>query len=353
MSLLKKYAKTGAPSTPTPAPVQEVAAPVEQVAVSAPAPKAFGVRKPPAPTPAPVVEKAVEAQVVPDKPKAATNAVTSYNPMSLLDGSASDMTESVLNFALAKSEEKGPSDFDGPFPLVKLSKGNSGGTWQFGGNVEGEAAMVMPVAKKNSTAIFLGVRIYGLAWPEGYVDKGDTKGDAKGATAKPLWQVKIGSGDKANFEGAIRAGEVYQYTAGAKKAESFDGLGHFRPGVEFLLMREGVIFVVRLPDHYTSTIRALAALGTVMNGLGGMRAAPITIEPYTTEEPGKTPWKCHSLRITFAASADGKKQADDFQAIKADLMADPEFQKLYAEWNSTDATPEALAAMHDIADMGK
>lgn len=354
MSLLKKYAaKTSTPTETASAP-----AAAEKVTVTESKPRAFGRRT--APTPPPAEEREVESSVVEDpKPTPApaakakaTNQVTAYNPMAMLDGSGSEVVDSILDYVITKSEEKGGGgDFDGPFPLVKLAKGNSGGSWQFADNVDGDSAAVMPVAKKGTTAMFLGVRIFALAWPEGYKDK--EKGAKEEAKDKPLWQIKVSSGDKTNFEAAIKAGEVYQYTRGDEKAEKFDGLGHFRPGVEFLLLRSGVVFVMRLPDHYTSTVRALAALGTTMKGLGGMKVAPITLEPYTTEEPGKTSWKCHSLRIGFAASAEGKAQAEEFQSIREDLMGDPEFQKLYAEWNTTDATPDALAALHDIADMGK
>ncbi len=90
-----------------------------------------------------------------------------------------------------------------------------------------------------------------------------------------------------------------------------------------------------------------------MTGLGGLQAAPLEIQPYSTTEKGQTPWQCHSIRINPAVTGKGKAVWDSFQAIKADLMADADFSRDFADWNKTDATPEALEALHAIAAMAK
>lgn len=322
-----------------------------QAAASAPAPtaKPNPVKAKPAPEPEPEAVE-VQAEVVSDTPEQ-TRAVTAFDPFAMILGGDTSAADAVLAVALDMAENTGGGgNFDGPFPLVSLAKGNSGGKWQLAENAsDPEVAMRLPVAAKDFTAVFLGVRIYGLAWPEKYSDDKKTREEKD----KPLWKVEIGSGDVENFQTALQAGEVYQFTPGKDK-DKFDGLGHFRPGVEMLFWRDGIVFAMRLPDNYTSTIRALQSLGKVMAGVGGMRALPVSVTPYTTDEGGAKAWKCHSVRIEAAATKEGVKAGKDFAAIRQDLLNDQEFSDNFAAWNATNVEGEgALEALAGIAALKK
>lgn len=297
-----------------------------------------------------VVAEVVKPEPVKVAPQA--RAVVTFDPFSIITGQGGEDASSVLEMILAKTEEDGDDrNFDGVFPLVKLLKGNSGGSWTFGSNVDGASAAVLPVAKNPFTAIFLGYRLYGVAWETSMIGHAASGGDDK--KSKPLWKVQIASSDKALVSAALEAGEAYQFCKGTEKGAKYDGLGHFRPGVEMLFYREGIVFAVRLPDHYSTTIRSLEALGSVMRGLGGLKAVPVTVTPYSTDEKGATPWKCHALRIEFAASAGGKALAQEFDGIKADMVADAEFGPTFAEWNTTVIEDDAAAALKEIASTKK
>lgn len=352
----KKAAASSTPFTPTATSASEAAREVEST-VETPAqihkptpeaaPKRTFARKP--------VEVVAEVKPEPAKvaPVAAqTRAVVTFDPFSIITGQGGEDATSVLEMIMAKTEETGDGqNFDGAFPLVKLLKGNSGGSWTFGSNVDGASAAVLPVAKNPFTAIFLGYRLYGVAWESSMVAHAASGGDDK--KSKPLWKVQIASSDKALVSAALEAGEAYQFCKGTEKGAKYDGLGHFRPGVEMLFYRKGIVFAVRLPDHYSTTIRSLEALGSVMRGLGGLKAVPVTVTPYSTDEKGATPWKCHALRIEFAASAEGKALAQEFDGIKADMVADAEFGPTFAEWNTTVIEDDAAAALKEIASMKK
>ncbi len=360
MSLIARFAAKKAGNAPTPetaaaeATVEtQIHMPEPETAAAAPAKRSY-VRK--APTnayldPAPVAVPAVKV----DAPKAepvATRALAAFDPFSIITGSGADDANSVMEMILAKAEEQGDRNFDGVFPLVKLTKGNSGGSWSCGSNVSGEEAAVLPVATKPFTAVFLGYRIYGVAWETSMQGHDAAGGDEN--KAKPIWKVgSIASADKALVQAALDAGENYQFTPGAQKGEKFDGLGHFRPGVEFLFYRKGVVFAVRLPDHYNTTIRALESLGGIMRGLGGLRAVPLIVTPYSTDEKGAKAWKCHSLRFEIGMTAEGKSVGEEFNSIKADLMADEQFSADFRTWNTSDVEEAAVGALKEIASMKK
>jgi len=341
MSLLARLKNQTSPVlTPVLPPVLPPAPAPAPAPASAPAPRKTRVTRPP------VEEVAVEAVVVEDT-KPATRALSLHDPLALLMGKASEQADSVLSFVLAEAAKPNAStNFDGAFPLLRLAKGNSGGAWQFGDNVGPETAGVLPTGRKEFTAEFLGVRIFGIAWPEA---KGDTTSDQ---VVAPIWKAFVSSGDVELFQTVLTAGETYQFTPGAQKSK-FDGLGHFRPGVEMLFYRNGEVFAMRLPDHYTSTVRALQALGAVMASVGGMRACPVVVSPYTTEEGGKVAWKCHSVRITMAASPEGAAIHKEFQQVKGQLLEDKDFASAFSEWNTTDASDDAVSALTEIASYAK
>ena len=329
-----------------------------------------------APATAPEVMKTVEAVAVRTTPVAApapkaapaTRAVTTYDPFAIITGAGAADVDSVLAMIADAAAESKNRNFDGPFPMVALGKGNStsGGKWQTGGNVEPADRAIMPVADKPFTGVFLGFRLYGVAWAEqmlsgdGKVNGALTPNAAPAAEDKsqPIWKVQIGCADSTLIQLAMRAGEVYQYTKGAEKGK-FDGLGHFRPGVEMLFFAQNpvndapVVFAVKLPDNFTSTQRALESLGKTMAGLGGLRAAPLVVSPYTTQESGKVAWSCHSVRIEAAATKEGYALWKAYEAIKGELLADAEFVENFKAWNASDASPEAEAALTAISGMGR
>jgi hypothetical protein len=354
MGLLSKHlAKQAGTSTPSAAAQTAAPAPVET-----PKPAGFkfgGAKAAPQVQPAQEAPKPepVKAAPKPEPVKAASRALTSFDPFALITGDGNTDVDSVLSFVLAEADAA-PS-FDGPFPMAILGKGNSGGSWKLAGNVAVEDRTVLPAAMDSVTAIILSYRLYGVAWENAMSGHEQNGGDAK---AKPLWKAQIGCGDKENFTAAMTAGEVYQFTKGAEKSK-FDGIGHFRPGIEFCMLSFNpingapVVFTLRLPDHYSSSQRALENLGRIMAQTGGMKAKPLVLTPYSTDEKGAKPWKCHSVRVE--AGVDAKAQAlwQGFLEIRAELMADPEFQGTFSAWNQTDTTPEALGALHHIAGMGK
>ncbi len=364
-SLIARFAAKKAGNTPTPEIAVQATAEVEtQVhmpepeTATAPAKRSYVRKVPPTVEAAAEVKpkekvtyEATEIKSVTKEEFAAKRGLVAFDPFSIITGSGADDANSVMEMILAKAEEQGDQNFDGVFPLVKLMKGNSGGTWSFGGNVDGEAAAVLPVATKPFTAVFLGYRIYGVAWETG--KQGHDAGGGDENKAKPIWKVQIASADKDLVQAAINAGEIYQFTKGTEKPEKFDGLGHFRPGVEFLFYRKGVVFAVRLPDHYSTTIRALESLGGIMRGLGGLRAVPLVVTPYTTDEKGAVPWKCHSLRFEIGMTAEGKSVGEEFNSIKADLMADEQFSADFRTWNTSDVEEAAVGALKEIASMKK
>lgn len=351
MSLIAKFAaKKAASSTPSPVTpeIKEVSVTVEtpqQLAVNPIAPNAA-----PRKTFAKKVAEPVAAPVIPEPVK--TTAVTISDPFAIFKNESNEEANSVLDIIASKIEGGGADrNFDGPFPLVKLLKGNSGGSWTFGSNVDGEAAGVLPVAKNPFIAQFLAYRLYGVAWETAMVGHASSGGsDGKD---KPIWKFQVSSSDKELTSAVLNAGEVYQYTKGAEKSAKFDGLGHMREGVELLLMKKGIVFAVRLPDHHTTTMRTLESLSSVMRGVGGLRAIPLVITPYSTDEKGMTPWKCHALRIEAAINAEGKAVDTEFKAMKDDMMADAEFSAAFSEWNKTDVTEDAADAIRQIAAMKK
>lgn len=295
------------------------------------------------PKPTPVVVP--EPIAVPEVVEPTTNAVTTFDPFALLNGAVADACDATLNAVMEIAENSGPKGgFDGPFALVNLSGGANGGNWVFGENVQEAEMAALPSAKKAFVAMFLGVRIRGAGWPQKY--------DQNATDVKPLWDVEISSGSTDLFSLAIKAGEAYQYTKKDPK-DKFDPYGHFRPGVEFLFYRKGVVFAVRLPEHATSTMRALQALGQVMANLGGMKAVPLRVEPYSTQEKGKTQWSCHSVRIEAALSAEGKEVQKDYADIRAQLLADEDFKQAFTEWNTTKVSPEAEAGLRGAAALAK
>lgn len=376
MGLLSKHlTKTSTPSAATTAPTQApqqnqgaagaaepVAKTVEATVVKTEptSPKATGslLGKRTAPTPAtetpketPKAPKAEETT-----PAVETRAVAAYDPFAVITGNGAADIDSVLGFVMAQAEQGAPS-FEGPFPLLKLSKGNSGGKWVCGSNVDDLAKTVMPVADNAFVAQFIGYSIYGLAWPEGYKSRDDKNapGDDTDKT-KPLWKVEIPNSAVKEVQLAMTAGEKYQFDGSKSK---YDGLGHFRPGVRFhfftvsKLTGDPVVFTMQLPDHFTSSQRALTSLGAVMKGLGGMRSAPLRVEPYTTQEPGKVQWSCHSVHFSVAVDAEGLAVQKAFNEIKAALLADEEFAEKFKEANKYDVSEQALASLEKIASMGR
>ena len=378
---LTKAASTPAPTQatqaalePTAAQLKPVEAVVQPTAPAAPKKPLFAAKAPAAAV-APAAPVAPPAPVAPTPvapPVPETRALATFDPFSLITGGSNDDVNNVLAFVLEEADKQGPS-FDGPFPMIGLGKGNSsaGGKWQLGSNVPPELRAVLPVANEKFTAVFLGWRMYGVAWAEQKAGNDPTQTGnaplpvpkAQNAPAedkaKPLWKVTISMSDVANIQAALKAGEAYQFTKRVEKSEKFDGLGHFRPGVEMVFFTVNpidgapVVFAIKLPDHYTSTQRAVESLGRVMQGLGGTKAAPLEIEPYSTEEKGAVAWSCHSIRIQADVGKKGQAVWAAFQVIKADLMADEDFSRDFKAWNQTEATPEALAALHAIAAMAK
>lgn len=348
--LLAKHRAASAAAAPTNTPAVEVKTPTVETKAQIQAsqnagPDIFASAKPaqtvaPAAsmaafeTSAPVPAKAAEA------PRPAPKAeVISYDPFAIITGAGLADAESVLNAMIVHSEEK--PTFEGPFPTVDLQKGNSGGMFVPASNVTEEVAPLLPVARNTFAAVFLGYRLNYTAWAE-QMKEGAPK-------SNPLYAGHVGCADVANIAALSDASEVYQFCGNKGK---FDGIGHFRMGAEFLLFRKGVVFTLRLPTHYTSATRAIVALGKALPN-GKMAAAPLTFSPYTTDEPGKTAWKCHSLRIGFEVSDQAKAEWAAFSAKKADLMADPEFAANLKAWNTSDVTPEALAAMKAVVGLGK
>lgn len=347
---------TQAALEPTAAQLKPVEAVVQPAAPAAPAApkKPLFAAKAPAAAVAPAAPVAPTPVAVPE-----TRALATFDPFSLITGGSNDDVNNVLAFVLEEADKQGPS-FDGPFPMIALGKGNSaaGGTWQLGSNVPPELRAVLPVSNQPFTAVFLGYRVYGVAWAESKSGHAPMPGKSEDKS-KPLWKVTISMSDVANVQAAVKAGETYQYTKGTEKGEKFDGLGHFRPGVEMVFFTSNpidnspVVFAVKLPDHYTSTQRALESLGRVMAGLGGLKAAPLLITPFSTTEKGSVPWQCHSIRIEADVSKKGQTVWAAFQGIKEALMSDEDFSRDFKAWNQTEAEPNALAALHAIAAMAK
>ena len=321
MSLLAKHAaKTLTQAATTPV-------------APAPQPKA----KPVAPAPQPKPEITVKTETT-------SRALSTFDPFAVITGESHDMANEVLAAIEASADAK--PDFNGPFPIVELSRGNGGGKLVLGSNVTEEQAVSLPATTKPFDAVFLGYRLTYLAWPSGG-QRGE--GEAPAEKEKPLYSGVVNCADGETVSALHDAAEAYQFCGNKSK---FDGIGHFRMGVEFLLFRKGQVFVLKLPTHFTSAQRALTALRKALPG-GKLTACPLTLTPYTTVEPGRVQWQCHSIRIAIAQDLNNAPEWQAWQAARADILADEDMKANIAAWNTSDVTEAALAAMRQVASMGK
>lgn len=331
MGLLSKHAaaKTMAaplPSTtPAPAPQAQAAAPTRVHKVTVPAP-----------------ETVVEAQVVPkaEVPAAVETRAVSLPPtFALLLGQEVEGADALLNAIIQHADEK-PS-FEGPFPVIKLLQGNSGGMFTPGDNVPGDLMGLLPVGKKPFTAMFLGYRLVFVAWPE--VMSNDA---GEGERQKPLYKGHANSADVEAIDALMTAAETIQFTKRDAKPK-FNGIGHFKVGVEFLMRMNGVTFALPTPVHYSSAQKTLISLGKAMPN-GKLQAAPLRIAPLTETVPTATPFSLHSLNCALAVDAEGKKELQDWLANRDAIMADPEFVENYKTWSTSDVSAAALKAANDV-----
>jgi hypothetical protein len=84
-----------------------------------------------------------------------------------------------------------------------------------------------------------------------------------------------------------------------------------------------------------------------------LRAAPVTAQLIGTQEKGAVPWTCFNLSFATNLSGDGKALWDSYQAIRPQLLADPEFTAQFAEWNKTSISEQARSCLTQIAAMRK
>lgn len=326
MGLMDKYKKQKADGGATATAVAEAPKP-------APAPVAEK------PKPAPEPTKTVEATVIATEP--------ARNALSLFEFK-SDEAEQVLALIVDAAESK--PNFNGPFPITAIVRGNNGGMLSPNDGLDAEIAAALPAGKAGFTAVFLGYRLVGLAWPTKMDDTAvGTGGDAK---VKPAWNVVVSCEDVQNVALVRKAGDAYQFTPGVDK-DKFDGLGHFRPGVEALFYspKHG-LFVVKGVDHASSTSRTLVSLAKALPN-GRFAPFPAQVTPKSTDEKGIKPWKCHSLEFAVAVNEAGKEAWTGFQEWVKEAKADAEFMATFNEWKASKISDAAAAALPKIAALGR
>jgi hypothetical protein len=249
--------------------------------------------------------------------------------------------------AVMERPEGGASNFDGPYPLLKLQSGNgaSGGTWAFGTNVEPQMRAFLPVANEPTTGVFLGYRLRGTAWSSSYSDAQEG-----GIKQTPLWEVTVGSPEASDITLALDAAEAIQYTKKEQRTK-FDGLGHLSLGMEVLMFHEETLYVIRVPNIVSGVVRTLKSLTAVMQGVGGLRPTPVIVTPVTTEEGKTTTFKTHSLSFAGAMTGQGAVAWKAYQALRPQFLQDEEFMATFAKWNTSDISDQAREAMTTIASM--
>ena len=301
------------------------------------------------PEPAPAKAKAAPKTATASIAKTEVRTVSAYNPFAVITGEGAGDAESVLAALIAKSEEK-PSIM-GPFPLVELKGGSNGGMLAPHDDLDADTAMQLPNGKFPFSAVFLGYRLTALAFP---LSKEDA--DAAGGEVKPLFTGSVGCADAANIPLLQKACEAYQFTKKVDKSK-FDNIGHVRMGLEILLYKaqqdgSPLVYVARTPLNYSSATRSLAALGKALPN-GQLRAFPVELSPVSTAEKGATAWQCHSFLAKADISPKGKAVWDSFMGIREALLADEEFAATLTAWNQTDLGDAAVAALRQIASMGR
>jgi hypothetical protein len=148
-----------------------------------------------------------------------------------------------------------------------------------------------------------------------------------------------------------KAGEVYQFTKGTLKGK-FDGIGHFRPGVELLFFRKGVVFVVAVPQHYSSLEKTLASLAAAFpNGRYG--AFPCKVTPLSEPQPGQVAWTAHSLKFAIEVGGKGEEVFNEFKAFAAEVGNDPEFQAAFTSWKASEVDEDGVTRLTQIGSMGR
>lgn len=342
MRFMDKYKKAAptpvAAPSPTPAPAAvPTPAPVKAVK-AAPAPK--------------VVEVEPETVVVTDVPE--EDAGTNF-ALSLLGGGDEESTN-VLAALVTTVSSGGVFSPGGAFPFVGQTKGNSesaGGLCAANGTPE-EVAELLPQGKGAFTGVFFAHRLIGVLWPEA----GQSE---DGEKAKPIGKVIVASNDAQLSALARKAAEVYQFTKGHDKnnpakqpstKDKFDGIGHFRLGVEILVFRKGIPFVIATPVNYSSVEKTLSSLAAAFPN-GKYAAFPAKITPVSESAKGSTAWVTHSLKFSVALDDKGKEVFTEFRAFAAEAGNDPEFQAAFAEWKRTDVNDDVIERLTKIASMGR
>lgn len=343
MGFMDKYKKAptpGAETNTTSVAAAPAAKAVAPVTVTPPAPK-------PKPAPAPVktveVEAEVETVVVTDVPETPGETFA----LSLFGG-PDDGSGDVLNALISQQQASRTFSPGGAFPFVSQTKGNAGGGLCADPKTAEEIMELLPQGKGAFTAVFLGHRLVGAGWPQGLQTGDGQKSEEK---TKPVFKVVAASNDATLSALVRKAGEVYQFTKGTLKGK-FDGIGHFRPGVELLFFRKGVVFVVAPPQHYSSLEKTLASLAAAFpNGRYG--AFPCKVTPFSEPQPGAVPWTAHSLKFAVAVDDKGAEVFNEFKAFAAEVGNDPEFQAAFAGWKASEADDDAVARLTQIGSMGR
>jgi hypothetical protein len=272
------------------------------------------------------------------------NAVSTYNPLAVIQGGDSSATDAALLGLIAQAEER-PSIM-GDFPLVTLIGGESGGMMSVHEEVDEDTTVQLPMGTKAFTAVYLGYRLVCQAWP-----KGDR---TEGVKVKPLFAGEVGSGDTVTVDLLSSAARKYQFTKKIFKVK-FDGVGHVRMGVELLFYKAALngsplIYVLRLPSNYSSAVKALEAIQKALPN-GKNQAFPARVEPYVVEEKGATAWPCHTIKVSVAIDDKGNDVWGAFQKVRPEIIADEEFSETLAKWNMTTLTEENIASLKTIAGM--
>ncbi len=355
MGFMDKYKKTG------PATTETVATPAP---TPAPAPKAATVLPPvkkatPPPAPVKTIEVEVEPVVVTDVEETAVATPGETFALSLFGG-ADDGSGDVLNALISQQQASRTFSPGGAFPFVSQTKGNAGGGLCADPKTPEEIMELLPQGKGAFTAVFLGHRLVGAGWPEG-LQTGDAPKDPNAQKAKPVFKVVAASNDAQLCALVRKAGEVYQFTKGHVKGgpdkqpgtkDKFDGIGHFRPGVELLFFRKGVVFVVAPPQHYSSLEKTLASLAAAFpNGRYG--AFPCKVTPLSEPQPGSVAWTAHSLKFAVAVDDKGQEVFNEFKAFAAEVGNDPEFQAAFTSWKASEVDEDGVNRLTQIGSMGR
>jgi hypothetical protein len=340
MGFMDKY-KNKAPATAevntTPAPAPAPKAAPAPVPVTPPKAK---VTPPPVPK---VVEVEAEVVVVTDVPETPgeTFALSVF-------GGADDGSGDVLNALISQQQASRTFSPGGAFPFISQTKGNAGGGLCADPKITEDILELLPQGKGAFTAVFIGHRLVGAGWPEGLNGEASPQDKAK---TKPVFKVVAASNDATLCALVRKAGEVYQFTKGTLKGK-FDGIGHFRSGVELLFFRKGVVFVVAVPQHYSSLEKTLASLAAAFpNGRYG--AFPCKVTPFSEPQPGAVPWTAHSLKFAVAIDEKGAETFNEFKAFAAEVGQDAEFQAAFAAWKASECDDDAVARLTQIGSMGR